>query len=565
MGYRTETELKTILDELRALPGETEWVEFKEAKTSFDLDKLGEYFSAIANESNLKGREQGWIVFGVEDKAHAIVGTSYRTSRPALDSLKGEIARKTNGGITFIEIHELSLPEGRVLMFEIPPAPRGIPVSWGGHYYGRHGEALSGLNIHEIETIRQQVGIKDWSIQICERASLDDLDPDAIRKARAEYKKKHNLSGAKANEIDAMDDLAFLNKKAKVTCQGRITNAAILLLGREDSAALLSPAVAQMSWFLKGEKTDYKHFGPPFILNVDVLLGKIRNLNVRHLPDGTLFPMETTQYDPWVIREALHNCIAHQDYLLGGRITVTEHPNYLKFSNLGRFLPGTVENVIERDSPPEFYRNHFLADAMVNLNMIDTEGGGIKKMFQSQMRRFFPLPDYDLSQPERVEVRIFNEILDEKYSHLLMKRTDLDLWDVILLDKVQKQVRIGKGDAAQLKKMGVVEGRYPNIFVSAEIASLTQEKARHILNRGFDKKYYLDMILALIREHAPVDREDIDELLMKKLPDVFDEQKKRSQIHNLMSELAYKTFKIKNVGSRRYPKWVLKPEGEPRD
>ena len=110
-----------------------------------------------------------------------------------------------------------------------------------------------------------------------------------------------------------------------------------------------------------------------------------------------------TQYDPWVIREALHNCIAHEDYALHGRINVVEQDDHLLFTNLGAFIRKSVENVIEYDSPPDMYRNPLLARAMVNVNtMIDTIGSGIKRMFQKQRGAILPMPDYDLSEPQRV-------------------------------------------------------------------------------------------------------------------------------------------------------------------
>jgi len=169
---------------LRALPKETEWVEFKEAKSSFDSNKLGEYFSSLSNEANLKSKECGWLVFGVRDKDRQIVSTQYRRDRTKLDSLKLEIASGTNGRITFMEIHELVLPEGRVIMFQIPAAPRGIPTTWKGHFYGREGGSIGALSTQEYEQIRNQTK-SDWSAEICEGATINDLDPEAIRKARS--------------------------------------------------------------------------------------------------------------------------------------------------------------------------------------------------------------------------------------------------------------------------------------------------------------------------------------------------------------------------------------------
>ena len=104
-----QAELIQLLDELRALPVETEWLEFKEAKNDYDFAKLGKYFSAIANEANLKGRDYGWLIFGVEDKQRTIVGSQYRRDRAKLESLKQEVANHTTGQLTFLEIFELDV------------------------------------------------------------------------------------------------------------------------------------------------------------------------------------------------------------------------------------------------------------------------------------------------------------------------------------------------------------------------------------------------------------------------------------------------------------------------
>ena len=399
----------------------------------------------------------------------------------------------------------------------------------------------------------------DWSAQFCESATLADLDDAAIAKARKEFKTKFPRQ---VEEVNRWDDKTFLNK-AKVTVQGRITNAALLLLGKPESSTLLNPSVARISWLLKNERNedlDYEHFGPPFLLAGERVLARIRNLTVRELPGGTLFPIEMTQYDAWVIREALHNCIAHQDYGLRGRIQVVETPDALLLTNVGSFLPGKVETVIHQDAPLEIYRNPFLAEAMVSFNLIDTQGGGIKKMFQKQRGRFFPMPDYDLSSPERVAVRIAGRILDERYAQLLMNRMDLGLEAIILLDRVQKRLPITKEEHQKLKHDGLVEGRFPNPVVAAQIAALTGDKARHIRDTGFNNEYYRDYIVKMIAKMQPVSREDIDEALLDKLPEVLTRQQKLEKIHNLLTVLSRKERRIRNAGGRRYPSWVINSE-----
>jgi ATP-dependent DNA helicase RecG len=547
-------ELTALLDRLRAEPRETEWLEFKANR--YEPQVLGGYLSALANAACLLGMPRGYLVFGIEDGSHAVAGTTFdplaeKGNGDQLLPLWLSLGLQPNVGF---EIHPFDYRGARVVLFEVHPA-FDRPVKFYGTAYVRDGTSKTELAKYPEKERAIWNRRVDWSAQICEQATFDDLLPEAIIKARREYATKFP---GQADEMAGWDDSTFLNK-ARLTIRGAMTNAALLLLGRPEAAALLAPAVTRISWMLKNERNeelDYEHFGPPFLLNVDKVLARIRNLTVRELPDGTLFPVELTQYDPWVIREALHNCIAHQDYGLRGRIQVMETPDSLLLTNVGGFLPGRVEKVIEQDAPLEIYRNPFLAEAMVNLNMIDTQGGGIKRMFMKQRQRFFPLPDYDLSQPERVMVTLRGRILDERYTRLLMAQTDLELGTIILLDKVQKSQRIGADEAKRLKGAKLVEGRYPNLIVAGRVAAVTGDKARHIRNRGFDNRYYRDLIVDLVGEHQPVSREDIDKLLLDKLPEVLTQEQKLNRIHNLLRQLA-EAGVIRNSGSRRFSQWVL--------
>ncbi|MFH0790237.1 MAG: RNA-binding domain-containing protein [Candidatus Omnitrophota bacterium] len=549
--------LINLLDEIISLPKESEWVEFKHARQDFSFDKIGKYFSAISNEANLNDKDCGWLIFGIDDKTKNIKGSNYRIhGEYALDSLKKEVADKTTNRISFMEIYEIEKDGKRIIMFQIPPAPQGMPVAWEGHYYGREGESLAALSTQEYEAIRNQTK-PDWSAQICASASVSDLDVNAILKAKQEFKIKFPKI---STDVDIWDDITFLNK-AKIAIEGKLTRTAILLLGKPESDCFISPFTAKISWILRDEKNadkDYEHFGAPFIINTDLALAKIRNLKYRYLPDNTLFPIEITQYEPYVIREALHNCIAHQDYELCSRISVVEKPEELVFSNAGSFLPGSVESVIEKDAPPKYYRNQFLANAMVTLNMIDTVGGGIKKMFVKQRERFFPLPTYILENPNEVTVKITGKVIDPNYTQLLIKHTDLGIQTVILLDKVQKKNKIDKQSYQRLKKQGLVEGRYPNLFVVSRIAAVAGEKAVYIKNRAFDKEHYKKMIISFLEKYGSAARKEINDLLMDKLSNVLSPEQKIKKISNLLFDMANNDKSIINSGPRKIPKWALR-------
>lgn len=552
----TQKELEQLLAELLQLTNETEWVEFK--VDYYHPHETGEYISALANSACLHNKPKGYLIFGIKNKTHNVVGTNFKPRQTKIgnEELENWVIRLLNPRIDFV-IREFEFNNIPTVLLEIDAADN-VPVKFKGTAYirvGSYKKKLSDYPAKERKIWRKKADY-DWSAQICDDATLNDLDPEAIKKARKEFKQKEPEL---ADEVDDWDDIKFLNK-AKVTINNKITNTAIILLGKSESEHFVSPSVVRITWVLKDEQNfekDYTHFDPPFIINVEKVFARVRNLNYRFLPDRTLFPIEVTQYDPWVIREALHNCIAHQDYELHSKINVIEKTDELIFSNVGSFIPGSVETVIQQDAPPEFYRNSFLATAMVNLNMIDTIGGGIRKMFQFQKQRYFPMPDYDLTQPKRVIVSIHGKILDENYTHLLIENADMELNTAILLDKVQKRTRLSKDEHKSLKSKKLVEGRYPNLFVSSHIAAVAGEKARYIKYKGFDKRYYQDLIVSFIKKHGSASRGEINDLILDKLPEVLTEKQKIQKIHNLLTEMSRKLGIIENIGSYRYSKWVL--------
>ena len=556
----TEQELNNILSELRELPAETEWVEFKAARHGYSENDLGEYFSALSNEANLKKKPQAWIVLGVENHPpRAIVGTNWhKGNRATLDGLKHKVAMGTNGH-TFTEIYELAFPEGRVLMFCIPPAPSGIPTPWKGHYFGRDGESKVALSISKLEAIRGQASQFDWSAGICLEATIDDLDGEALSVARDKFSRK--LDGRSLGDApDQWDSATFLNK-ARLTRNGKITRAALLLLGKQESSHHLIPHPAQITWKLSAEEEAYEHFGPPFLLAIEKVFSRIRNVKFRIQAFHRLLPDEIDKYDSRIVLEALNNCIAHQDYTQNTRIIVTEKTDRLILQNRGGFFDGSVEHYILRERTPERYRNTFLVQAMVNLNMIDTLGMGIRRMFQQQRERYLPMPEYDLSHADRVVVSIYGRQIDENYGRILMERKDLSLEEIVALDRVQKSQTINQEVNRRLRNKGLVTGRYPRIFLAADIARVVDTPADYTKHRAFDKQYYKDFIIKFLRQHRQAKPQDFQRLLFDKLSDLYDESQRKTKIRNLIQEMAREGV-ITNIGGRgNTAKWVLFEHG----
>ena len=533
---------------------EDEVVEFKKAENNFDFDDLGKYFSALSNEANLRDKAFAWLAFGVHDKTREILGTSFKNSMKSLQKLKQDLSQHTTDNHTFREIYELKIEGKRVLLFQIPATPRGIPMAWKGHFYARRGESLGALDMGKYEEIRRQVVDEDWSKEIVEGATIEDLDPEAIKEARKKYGKKHPDL---VKEMKKWDDITFLNK-AKITLKGKITNTAILLVGRTESEYLISPAVARIRWIYKDSKGNERDFAIetcPFVLATDKIYGKIRNFKYLIMdPELTsLVPDNLDTYDPFIIREALNNAIAHQDYGCHGMINVVEEEDRLIFTNLGSFIPDSVRSVLENDAPEEHYRNKMLANAMVELGMVDTIGSGIKRMFDKQRERLFPMPDYDFSE-NRVKVTVVGKVLDVDYARLLTRDKTLSLLDIEMLSRIQMHRPLSKEEIDYLRKRKLVEGRKNALYFAKSVAGATGQKAEYTRNKGLDDEYYRDLIMKALEQHERMSRPEINALLMNKLPEALTEKQKLSKIGHLLTYLR-QSGKIE-IGDKK--QWQLK-------
>ena len=534
-GKRNSELLQTLYGLIR--DWEYEIVEFKKASNSFSQHEIGKYFSAISNEAALKGLQYGWLVFGVHNDTKEIVHSDYRNTQ-GLNTLKHEIAQNSTNGITFIDIFEVYEGSNRIVMFKIPAAVTATPTAWKGHWYGRDGESLVALSQEELERLRGHARF-DWSKQLIDKSSIRHLDKEAIQIARKGYKEKHNSDYISA-ETDRMSDEDFL-MKLKLMVDGKLTNAAMVLLGNPDHDNLLDVPVSAM-WRLYGSNAmlkDYVEFRMPFITVANRIYAKIRNLTYRYMPDQTTLDTTITQqYNEDLLKELIHNCIAHQDYLQGGRIYIEELEDMVVISNPGSFIPGDVRKVLRFGYTAPYYRNLSLAEAMTNFKLIDTAQWGIRKVFNTLRDRYFPLPDYDFSTPNKVAVTVYGKLLDQNYTRLLFSRGDLDLDTVFLLDRVQKKLPLDKEQYQALRKQGVIEGKVPNVYVSLEIAEIVDERAQYTKNKAMDDQYYKDLIINYLQQFGNGTKADFIKLLNDKLSDVLGDKQKAHKVRNLLMSMS---------------------------
>ena len=552
-----ESEIQQYL--LRNYPQENahcEWKEFKNLKNSFCGDEKDDVISYVSAIANMEG---GHLVIGVHDKTLDIVGTdtyNYDRQKAILRLTERCVNLSTEG----LDIDEFVTDDTnrKVWVIHIPKHLPKRPVFAHNKAWQRIEDSLVEMTAERMSAILDEpiFSETDWSAQIVADAMIEDLDEVAIAKARMMFKKVH--SRIPEAEVNAWTVETFLSK-CGIMKNGGITRAAIILLGKYESAFKLRPAVAQVTWTRRDEKqevVDYEHFTVPFILTVDEILSKIENLTMREMPGGTLFPDTMKQYDDYTIREALHNCVAHQDYTMQQRINFVENPTYLYYSNAGSFIPGTLENALTNEEPQAYFRNECLCRAMVDFNMIDTVSRGIKKMFNEQWRRHFPMPDYEIDAKNRkVSVRIYGNEINEQYTNLLKTNKSLTLWDCISLDAIQKGRTIHEDIAQDLLNRGLIEGEAPNYTISLGIAKATRQLQGYTKQKGLDKEKIKQMILQYLK-NAGTDgakRDSIYEYVKDVMPQVKTHEQQLRLLGDILSALS--TDKL------IYPKgrtWFLK-------
>lgn len=524
-----------------------EWKEFKNLKNSFSGDEKDDVVSYVSAIANMEG---GHLVIGVKDRSLEIVGTDL--SRVTFNGQPANVQSATfklTEQCTYLSSEGLSIEEfitddthKIVWIIHIPKHQPRRPVLAHKKAWQRIEDSLVELTQERMAVILEEpiYTAKDWSAEIVPNANINDLDEVAIAKARKMYKKVHDR--IPESEINSWSLEEFLSMSG-VMIGGEITRTAILLLGKPSSEYKLRPAVAQITWTrrdMNEDVVDYEHFTVPFILTVDQVLAKIENLTMREMPGGTLFPDTMKQYDDYTIREALHNCIAHQDYTLQQRINFVENPGYIYYENGGSFLPGTLQNALKTHGPQRHFRNQCLCNAMVNFNMIDTVSRGIKKMFNEQRRRYFPMPDFEIDAINKeVAVRIYGNSINEHYTQLLKSNETLTLQDCIMLDAVQKGRIIYDEIAQDLLKRGLIEGEPYNYSISLGLAKVTHQLPKYTKTKGLDQVKLKQMILQYL-QNAGVDgakRDSIFDYIKDVLPSNKSESQKLRTLGDLLRSL----------------------------
>lgn len=534
-------ETEDDLREAIKVPTETESIDFKEAKTSFNLAELCEYVSAFANEGG------GTIVFGVTDRPpRQFVGTN-AFGNPT--KLREDVFSRINWRIRTKEFH----PDGRrVMVIETDAAPRGRPVMSDGRAYCRIGSQKHVMNADRLRAALQEPTL-DFSAEVCKAATVSDLSADAIKLFKSRWGMRD------PSVLRHQWDDAQLLEAAELTVDGAVTNAAVILLANEASLTRCIPQAETVFEFRARESDDTyaerREYREGFLLWMDDIWSRINVRNtIRQLRSG-LFRQEISAFEEASMREAMLNAIAHRDYQNPASVFVRMYPSRIEFHSPGGFPSGvTAENIVDRQSP----RNRRLADAMKKCGLVERSGQGADIMFRRSIETGKPLPDYSRSDNHVVVLDLRGEVTDEDFIRFLEglsgeRGEPFSTNDLRVLDMVHRGVGVPNAlvsrrdallNAGAIERVGgknkwILSRRYRE-FVG-DTATYEKEKGR---SRTEEKAVLLDRIRSAGQEG--VSRRDLLALV----------DRSKSHVGRLLDELRAEDL-VLTKGRGAGARWVM--------
>ena len=521
---------------------EAERLEFKEAKSSFDYDKLAKYCSALANEGG------GRIILGVTDRRPRRVVGSHAFLEP------GRTVAQLTRSLQFrIEFEEIQHPDGRVLVFTAPPHMLGVPVQHEGIYWARAGDELRPMPPDQLRRIFDEAA-PDFSAQLHPQAVLSDLDPALVEQFRSMWRRKSNNA--------ALDRLSHeqLLEDAELAFEGILTMAALILVGTK---AALGRYLAQAELIFEYRSTEASLAHQHRIEYREGFLGILDSLwttlNLRnetlHYQEG-LFIGDIPAFNESVVREAILNAVAHRDYRRPESVFVRQFPRKLEIVSPGGFPDGiTVDNLLWKQSP----RNRRISEACAKCGLVERSGQGANRMFEESIKEGKPQPDFTGTDAHQVAVTLRGEIQNPEFLRFLEKvgkdrLASFTTSDLLILDSIQRDVALPvelQARVPHLLEQGIIErigrGKGSRLIFSRGLYGHLGKAGSYTREKGLDRETNKALLLKHIEE-AKGPGASIKEL-EQVLPALT-----RRQVLLLLQELRTEK-KIHPEGERRGARW----------
>ncbi len=391
---RTEDYLNGLVGELCKLPEETSWVEFKENNSN--PEEIGEYLSALSNAAAIQGKANGYLVWGVQDKTHAVVGTTFKPAQPKKgnEDLESWLLHLLKPRLHFC-FYEL-IHEGKpVVVLEIPRAS-GRPVQFQGIEFIRVGSYRQKLKDHP------QIEKELWRVfdttPFEDMIAFDRADAETLL-ASFDYPRYFELL-EQPLPTDRDKILARLQDDRMIVPNQAggwdITNLGAILFAKNLDAfkGLSRKAVRVIVYEGKGrlktvrEQVGHKGYASGF----EGLIEFVNALLPRNEVIGQALRKEVPMYPEPAIRELIPNALIHQDFSITGSGPMIEiFSDRMEITNPGLPLVKTERFL---DTPPRS-RNEVLASFMRRVGICEERGSGIDKVvFQTELYQL-PAPIFE--------------------------------------------------------------------------------------------------------------------------------------------------------------------------
>jgi ATP-dependent DNA helicase RecG len=544
-----QSDVETLISLLQSM--EDEHLEFKEAKTGFGFDKLMDYCVALANEGG------GELVLGVSStRPRKVVGTSAFRD---INKLKGRMLDVLRHRV---EIKEIEHPDGRVLVFQIPSHPLGLPLHHKGCYLMRSGESLVAMTPDVLKKIFDEIGL-DFSAEVCGSASMESLSPEAIIRFRKRWLDKSRNEG-----LEKLSDDQILTD-AELLVDGTPTYAALVLLGSRKGLGRFLPQSELVFEYRSSEASakyhQRKEYREGFLLYHDHLWEQINARNdIQQYQDG-LFRRDIPTFNESVVREALLNAICHRDYRLGNSIFVRQYPRKLEILSPGGFIEGiTPQDIVWRQE----WRNRRIAETLSKCGLVERSGQGADLMFEQCIKEGKATPDFTGTDEHQVSLTLYGNIQDVEFLKFLEKLgseklTSFTIEDLLVIDFLHHEKEVPPRLAQRiphLREQGVLEkvgrGRGVRHILSRRFYTFLGRKGTYTRKKGLNRKANKALILQHIKENTR-DGSRLEDLL-DVTPNLT-----YQQVRGLLQELQSEGSVV-HTGRTRGSRWYLTRDGEKR-
>lgn len=476
---------------------ESEQLEFKEARQSLGTDTTIEYCVALANEGG------GKLLVGVTDKPpRKVQGTSAFTDTNKIKS------RLVNELRLHVEVDAVEHPDGRVLVFNVPSRPAGVPLDFKGRYWMRTGESLVQMTPDRLKRIFNETGT-DYSAEICPGASLGDLDREAIENFCETWKRK-----ADNPNIETLSVEQLLSDAELVDDRG-VTYAALILLGSRKSLSRYLPDMEVIFEYRSSEaSTGYqqrREYREGFFSFNDELWREIDARNETHSLEEGLYRRDIPTFDERIIREAILNAVCHRDYRRAGSTFVRQFPKKLEVESPGGFAPGvTPDNILWKQVP----RNRRIAEALAKCGLVERSGQGARLMFERSILESKPQPDFSRTDETEVFLTLYGEIQDPNLLRFFEKIGEETLstfstQDLLVVAHVHKDEPVPEDlqdRVPRLERIGAIEkkgrGRGRRYLLSKRFYEFVGERGTYTRRSGLDRETNKALLLRHIESNG---------------------------------------------------------------